>query len=379
MRNFGRRRGLGFTLVELPLDKLGAVSKRKRKAFTLVELLVVIAIIGILVALLLPAIQAAREAARRTQCKNNLKQLGIAAHMFHDTHKFLPSAGWGDWWVGCPDQPMGERQPGSWAYQLLSFIEETAAAGLGQGFKCGDPNSRAAIGKMVSTAVPVFYCPSRRAAQPYPHSQRALRNYDPPPLAGKSDYAANVGDLARIGAEEDGGPATLADYDTFPWTQSGPKFVAQVFSSTKCSTGHTGIVFQRSTISINQITDGTSQTYLFGEKNVQDDYYEDGGALNDDQSMYNGWDKDNVRSTAITFLPNGTLIAGLSFPPAADSQTPNQDAGPYQWAFGGPHSGGWQAVFCDGSVHFLSYEMDPAMHRNLGNRQDANPIDQSQL
>ena len=109
------------------------VSKRKRLAFTLVELLVVIAIIGILVALLLPAIQAARESARRSQCQNNLKQLGIASHMFHDTYKFLPSAGWGDWWVGCPDQGMGERQPGSWAYQLLGFIEESNRAGIGRG------------------------------------------------------------------------------------------------------------------------------------------------------------------------------------------------------------------------------------------------------
>src|SRR5882762_3042492 len=110
------------------------VSRRHRlRGFTLVELLVVIAIIGILVALLLPAIQAARESARRSQCMNNLKQLGIASHQFHDTYKFLPSAGWSDWWVGCPDVGMGKNQPGSWAYQLLNFIEESARAGIGQG------------------------------------------------------------------------------------------------------------------------------------------------------------------------------------------------------------------------------------------------------
>ncbi|HEX2476286.1 MAG TPA: DUF1559 domain-containing protein, partial [Lacipirellulaceae bacterium] len=326
----------------------------------------VIAIIGVLVALLLPAIQAAREAARRSQCKNNLKQLGIAAHLFHDTHKFFPSAGWGDWWVGCPDQGMGERQPGSWAYQLLGHIEETARAGVGQGFKCGDPNSVKAIGQMVSTAVPVFYCPTRRAAQPYPHSPRDIRNYEPPPMAGKSDYAGNIGDLAFVGKDE--GPTSLAAYDAHPWGYSGPDFVAAVFPRSKCSTGHTGIIFQRSTVSFKQITDGTSQTYLIGEKNIQDDFYEDGGALNDDQSMYTGWDKDNVRSTAITILANGTLNTSSSFPPAADTDTPNQNVGQYQWAFGGPHSGGWQAVFCDGSVHFLSYEMDLLMHRNLGNR-----------
>src|SRR5690606_9271106 len=79
-----------FTQVESP-----AANKRKRSAFTLVELLVVIAIIGILVALLLPAIQAAREAARRSQCKNNLKQLALGCLNHHDTHKFFPTGGWG--------------------------------------------------------------------------------------------------------------------------------------------------------------------------------------------------------------------------------------------------------------------------------------------
>jgi prepilin-type N-terminal cleavage/methylation domain-containing protein len=376
VRNRRSRDKDDFALVERRFETPTNASKCKL-AFTLVELLVVIAIIGILVALLLPAVQAAREASRRTSCKSNLKQLGIAAQLFADTHKFFPSAGWGDWWVGCPDQPMGERQPGSWAYQLLGHIEETARAGVGQGFKCGDPNSRAAIGQMVATAVPVFYCPSRRAAQAYPHSPRAIRNYDPPPLAGKSDYAGNIGDLNIIGA--DFGPDSLTDYDTHDWKQSGPAFVALVRPRSKCSTGHDGIVFQRSTVSFKQITDGTSHTYLFGEKNIQVEHYDDGGALNDDQSMYTGWDKDNVRSTAIGFLPSGALDTSQSFPPAPDSETPNQNAKNYQWAFGGPHPGGWQAVFCDGSVHFMAYDMDLVLHRNLGNRQDGNPIDASQL
>lgn len=350
------------------------------RGFTLVELLVVIAIIGILVALLLPAIQAARESARRSQCVNNLKQLGIAGQMFADTHKFFPSAGWGDWWVGCPDQGMGESQPGSWAYQLLAYIEESARAGIGQGFKCGDPNSRAAIGQMVATHVSIFYCPSRRASQAYPHSPRDIRNYDPPPMAGKSDYAGNVGDLALLGT--DVGPSSLAAYATHPWKYSGPTFIANAnkFAENQkkgpCSTGHTGIIFQRSTVSFRQISDGTSKTYLFGEKNVQDDYYDNGGALNDDQSMYTGWDKDNLRSTAITVLPSGAVIG---YPPAPDGETPDQQTDKYQWAFGGPHSGGWQAVFCDGSVHFLPYDMDVLIHRDLGNRQDGNTIDTSKF
>jgi prepilin-type N-terminal cleavage/methylation domain-containing protein len=364
-------------------ERAGATSTCNQHAFTLVELLVVIAIIGVLVALLLPAIQAARESARRGQCSNNLKQLGIAAHLFHDTYKFLPSAGWGDWWVGCPDQPMGERQPGSWAYQLLGFIEETNRAGVGRGFKCGDPNSRAAIGQMVATAVPTFYCPSRRSAQSYPWTNQNNVNFDPPPLAGKSDYAGNIGDIPALG--KDVGPTAVAEYANYNWQYSGPSFVtianniAKSLSRGPCSTGHTGVVFQRSKISFRQITDGTSKTYLFGEKNLQDEYYESGGALNDDQSMYTGWDKDNVRSTAISLLANGTLMTAFSFPPAPDTETPDQDQNRYQWAFGGPHPGGWMAVFCDGSVHFLSYDMALLLHNNLGNRQDGNAIDISSL
>jgi type II secretory pathway pseudopilin PulG len=331
---------------------------------------VVIAIIGILVALLLPAIQAAREAARRSQCINNLKQLGLASHLFVDTYGFFPSAGWGDWWVGCPDQPMGERQPGSWAYQLMGFIEETARAQVGQGFKCGDANSRAAIGKMVATAVPTFYCPTRRAAQPYPWTNQSNTNFDPQPLAGKSDYACNLGDVRVFGT--DIGPNSVAEYDTYPWKYSGPAFVANVRTlSNNCPTGHTGIAFQRSTISFNQITDGATFTYLYGEKNLNPDHYEDCQTGNDDQSMYNGTDRDNIRTTFVQVTPTGIT---LGYPPKPD--TPGVE---YTWQFGGPHPGGWTAVYCDGSVRYLSYDMNPMLHDWMGNRQDGNAIDQGQL
>jgi prepilin-type N-terminal cleavage/methylation domain-containing protein len=348
-------------------------SDRVARGFTLVELLVVIAIIGILVALLLPAIQAARESARRSQCINNLKQLGIACHLHVDTYGFLPSSGWGDWWVGCPDQGAGARQPGNWTYQLLPFIEESARRGIGQGFKCGDPNSRKAIGEMVATSVSTFYCPTRRAAQSYAWVNQGNLNFDPPPLAGKTDYASNNGDVNAIGT--DIGPPTVAAYDSHRWGYSGPTFAAFVLArfGINCPTGYTGVISQRSEIKFAQITDGTTYTYLLGEKNLDPNHYEDCLTGNDDQSMYNGHDRDNIRTT-FCWLPGKENMGPPAWPPQPD--IPGRE---YTWGFGGAHQSGWVALFCDGSVSFLPYEMDPLIHQRMGNRLDGNVIDRSNL
>src|SRR5690242_9246733 len=109
-------------------------SKRRRVfAFSLVELLVVIAIISTLIALLLPAIQAARESTRRAHCQNNLRQIALALLDFHDVYKIFPNGGWGHEWVGDPDRGVGARQPGGWIYSLLPFIEEPSLYESGRG------------------------------------------------------------------------------------------------------------------------------------------------------------------------------------------------------------------------------------------------------
>jgi prepilin-type N-terminal cleavage/methylation domain-containing protein len=355
-----------------------------RRGFTLVELLVVIAIIGVLVALLLPAIQAAREAARRTQCKNNLKQLGIASLLHVDTYKFFPSGGWGDWWVGCPDQGSGKSQPGSWAYSLLPFIEETAAAGLGQGYKCTDPQSREAIGRMVATPVPLFYCPTRRAPQAYAHGPRPLRNYDPPPTSGKSDYAACMGgDFANLGMgrQAEDGPATLAEAtDSFAWKFSGDAFIRTQASRWPGFDGMTGVIFQRSQIKINQITDGTTHTYLLGEKNLNPLEYETCAIGNDDQSMYNGYDKDNIRA-AFSWYPGFENQGRPICPPLPDTPAVDAQGKPreFEWNFGSAHPGGWIGLFCDGSVRLLSFDMVPQVHQDFGGRKDGRVIDSGNL
>src|SRR5688572_13009998 len=133
------------------------------RGFTLVELLVVIAIIGILIALLLPAVQAAREAARRTQCTNHLKQLSLGMLQHHEALGFMPTGGWGWTWTGDPDRGFGLKQTGGWSYNILPYIEQTALHDLGRD---NDPNTitdpqRDGALKRDQTPVAEFVCPTR--------------------------------------------------------------------------------------------------------------------------------------------------------------------------------------------------------------------------
>jgi prepilin-type N-terminal cleavage/methylation domain-containing protein len=138
----------------------------RRSGFTLVELLVVCAVIGILLGMMLPAVQAAREAARRTQCINHLKQQGLACHNLHDAHKHLPHGGWGWAWVGDADRGYGLKQPGGQFYQILPYMEQQALYQIG----AGETQSQKRRTHAVRAGIPLatYYCPTRRATLPYP-------------------------------------------------------------------------------------------------------------------------------------------------------------------------------------------------------------------
>ena len=339
----------------------------RRTAFTLVELLVVIAIIGILVSLLLPAVQAAREAARRIQCANQLKNIGLSWHNLHDAHQQLPGGGWGANWAGDPDRGIGDRQPGSWIYQILPYIEQNALSKAGAD---GDPLTASVAQKTAATLacqtpIKVFNCPSRRRAQAHP------MNISVTPLNGnsvsgacvRSDYAANAGDDV---------PATL--WDAGPASYAAGDALSPALG--------TGVSYQASTVRIGDIRDGTTNTYLVAEKYLRLDRTTSGVDPGDDVPMLTGASEDNHRWAGV----NGTISSEPAI--LADGIAPMQDSinatsgssgsNPLDsQRFGGPHAGGFQVVRADGSVTLINFSIDLGTHGRLANKSDGQVLDAS--
>lgn len=346
---------------------------RRARAFTLVELLVVIAITGVLVALLLPAVQAAREAARRMQCANHLRQFGLAFQSHHDTFGFFPSGGWGYQWVGDGARGFGQDQPGAWTFNILPYLEQ---ANLRQQAASGLP---ADLARAVQTPVKVFHCPTRRPARLYPLPATATYVNLPGVVLGQAariDYAVNAGNLVVTGtnrwvlrtAHFSPGPpsySAAANYfGTMP-TSSGSCGAAP------CASGHNGVSYQGSRVRIAEISDGLSNTYLAGDKPmVPDKYYAGQGDFADDGVVFQGFDDDLYRWTGTaTVTAAGQLTGKLPVPISQD----RPGFVPHQQSFGSAHPAAMNMVMCDGSVRQIAYNIDGQVHLLFGGRDDGVP------
>jgi prepilin-type N-terminal cleavage/methylation domain-containing protein len=352
--------------------------RRRRGAFTLIELLVVIAIIAILIALLVPAVQKVREAAARTQCINNLKQIGLALHNHHDALKAFPSGGTvyleEDGPTATPSA-LGSTTPASyqsqawgWAFQILPFLEQANPFTIGV--------SNGLLTK--ATIVPVFTCPSRRGNmvdQGWFHS----------------DYAANGGSNLTVDGKQGKGQSDPNPNGVIVLNVAADNYVIAYNnehgsgSFQKASPPLPILATMQNVVRMASITDGTSNTLFVGEKFISPKYYYPGntgssyrfqwGDLNGytagvgwDQVRYGYWqpmqDNNNVR------------YDGCYVDPQTGKCTNRPNTVDF---FGGPHAGATPAAMCDGSVRTISYNISQAMMQNLTNKADGNVIDWSQI
>jgi len=356
--------------------------------------LVVIAIIGILVALLLPAIQAAREAARRIQCKNNLKQLGLGALNHESTHGFFPSGGWSYDWGPDPDRGFGANQPAGWMYSLLPFIEQQNLHDLGSGLAYGSAGCREALTQLLQTRVDAFLCPSRAVSGlPLTIWNATVKNLGTWVRAVGTSSGLLRGDYA-------GNSGTAGKWDGSTWFGGAPSALNGDYSAAEnlyrtrlanspidfCQTPSTGLeynrvrlcqdgtIFVRSELKMAQIEDGTTNTYLIGERNINPNEYAGGVDINSyqlsfntNQAAYCGYEWDNQK-VAWSYLWD-QVKNQEDFQPRPD--TPNLTS----WEiWGSAHPGGFHMVYCDGSVRTVSYDVDPYVHSYSASRLDGQAI-----
>jgi prepilin-type N-terminal cleavage/methylation domain-containing protein len=295
---------------------------RQQQGFTLVELLVVIAIIGVLVALLLPAVQAAREAARRSSCSNNLHQHGIALHNYHDIHLTYPM-GWsnrGQGWTACI-LPFIEQAP---LYDTLQWAEAN------NWDTDNTPNERAC-----GTLIKTYRCPS--AAIP--------------------EHVNNQGIPERVPATYRGVASSTADSD-----DPGTSVIGRHLELSDLE----GIFFCDSRIGFKDILDGTSNTFMVGEC-YWDTFSQDGNQM----------DFWYIGSPQVDPWPNATEFSefvGSTGVPYNARKIASTSGYVKELSFASFHPGG--AMFClgDASVRFVSYTIDYPTYQALGSRNKGEPI-----
>lgn len=307
---------------------------RGKSGFTLVELLVVIAIIGVLVALLLPAVQAAREAARRTQCGNHLKQLGLGGQNFHDVRLFLPPSRLGN------NPNNANVNWVTWAVIIMPYIEQKNLYekwDLRLGYE-------AHAVTVTKNAVPIYFCPSRRMPT------QAWSNDTP--TGGLSDFAACSGRGNNDGVNVNGVINAEAN-----GAMIGARWVID-------SAGNTLLDWQ-GLIRLTEITDGTSNTFLIGEKQVRRDTK---WGTKEDRSVYTSGNGNNYRRFG------GIDADGVTQYKLDDWNFNDIAQGIDNRSFGSLHPGIVQFVLCDGSVRAIRKGLDIQTLGRLAQRDDGEVI-----
>ena len=311
---------------------------RIRSGFTLVELLVVIAIIAMLVTLLLPAVQSAREAARRTQCTNHLKQMGLAFQNHHSALEYFPSCGGPDWtwqmtYNDAGNPVVGEKQHGGWGFQILPYCEEVS---VWEGGGAKDNMSKSLFAR--SQKLSWMFCPTRRE----PEAVEATYWLQNPRSSGKrlphakNDYCAAAHDTN----------VRFSDGRVFDKPQGVGAVTRSWVSNTESVPPTT----------IGKLEDGTSKTMLLGEKRMNVSLLGQMQA-NDNEGYTTGWNHDTMRYVGRRPLPD--------FNHASD---PGDDR------FGSSHTAGLNICHADGSVKFISYSMEPDVFKALGVRMDGSVL-----
>lgn len=342
----------------------------RRRGFTLIELLVVIAIIAVLIALLLPAVQAAREAARRSQCVNNLKQIGLGFMNFESANSHLPQGPYDGQETGTPPWDCCNADgPEGWNhfFKILPFIEQQQVYNLAN-FSVPPAKTRDTMlnGELPISRVAIagYYCPSRRVNERYVSGAASATAA----AQSRNDYAGCQG--FRTGLAINCAPAS-----TQPPAPNG--LAATASNYTNINRGNVGgykgaIVWGGSGIKrmLSDFKDGTSNSILCAEKSMSPKGFGNEGGDNETW-MNAGWDEDNVRAH---FVP----VPDSSSPWKCDAfkTPPSPDTGDGLWRrnFGGPHSGGINVLFGDGSVKFVKFTVNASTFRKLAVIDDNEPI-----
>ena len=314
----------------------------KRSGFTLVELLVVIAIIAMLVTLLLPAVQAAREAARQTQCRNNLKQIGLACHNYESAQSEFPG-------FNGEQPPLGvnfttnarsrrvqsdDLDPGgNWIMQALTYMEDVALSDVLSELSIGrsvnvrrDPR----VAQAIATPIPSFHCPTRREARAYPLHGAYRSRYGE--MGARTDYAMN------------GGSSTSRS------------------AGTSITIRNDGIWMLGKRASAKSLSDGSSKTYMVGEKAMDTLHYSTGRDLGDRAPIAGYAARGGAANSYVRY---GAKKPGADGP--GNCLTCHD--------FGSAHNEGWNAVMCDGSVRSISYAIGIELHRAMASIQGQEIMD----